>query len=1079
MTYIPQDQRAREAAENRLNETTFIAAGAGTGKTSTIVKRIVNSLCDSSRNLGMRNLAAITFTERAAAELRRRIRTSLQERASEGDEKAARALVEFDSAQIGTIHAFAKRILSNFPIEAGLPITFEILDQATSKLSIRDTASRFVQSYFDELDSRQRSIFASVGVTPTVLREFYMELNSKRLLVNENDINSQRQLDRDQVVDEFMAKLNSWFDLERHAWSDLMQSIVEAIEFGLQEMNRISSRPRPLTDQDVSELIATLKGFVETSKGGPAAKPFRDRMKEHFKGGLDNLWLLPIENDFRRDLPAIWQSVQESVANRVKRGKITFDDLIVLAAQLIEQNDDVRAKLHRDFQLIVVDEFQDTDPLQWKLISLITTPTGELAPSQGSLVLVGDAQQSIYSFRGADVATYLEVAEQIGVAPMEGLKETLSVNFRSNQKILNWVNSAFSHETVDLGTEFVQLLPADRNLVPDGHQPGVAVIGGPGAMDIEPKQEPAYIASCAHRAVTESWPVLDSRDADGKASFRPARYSDVVILMPARTSLDTLLDELTAREIPYRSSDSAIVFDRPVVRGLVDALKVVAGVEQPIDLWFALKSPLFGCDDLELLQYKQLGGRWSLPYGDISPELAESRVHRCLDVLARVKRVSSSWTPAAVMTRLIEECKVMSTYDRTSRGRFEFECLQMVIRQARSWSQAGGAGVTEYLSWIKDQLSENAREALPETDDLGDDAVRISTVHGVKGLEFPIVLLGGMANERIGKLPVISVKLNRFEFSMSKLVSHGYSLHSKALENADRAAEQLRVLYVAATRAKNHLVVSNLAKVPVKGDVKAWSGLYRVAVEATVEAGLASRFDQYVEAVERPVLTINPSFRPETADWLSKLPEIRAKSKAKTLVTPSTIGSNTDKGNQGTSLLLVDDSKREALDYEIVEIAPEDVAKLGNAFHQVMEYAVQARVREIDTSLRKQMTRSLAEYGVSDQEDRLSKMLDGFFSHPVMDRIYSADHVMPELAISEVNEDGILVEGFADLVIQEADALVVLDYKTNLLLSPEKISHYAKQLDAYAQIIQRATQYRVTEKILVHVLPDKIELVAV
>jgi ATP-dependent exoDNAse (exonuclease V) beta subunit len=368
---------------------------------------------------------------------------------------------------------------------------------------------------------------------------------------------------------------------------------------------------------------------------------------------------------------------------------------------------------------------------------------------------------------------------------------------------------------------------------------------------------------------------------------------------------------------------------------------------------------------------------------------------------------------------------------------------------------------------------------LPETDDLGDDAVRISTVHGVKGLEFPIVILGGMANERVAKLPVISVKLNRFEFSLGKLMSHGYSLHSKALENADRTAEQLRILYVAATRARDHLLVSNLAKVPVTGEIKAWSGLYRVAIEATIELELASRFDQYVAAVETPLLTIEPIFSAESSDWLSKLPEIRSKSKAKNLISPSSLGVKADRDSQGAAAVLIDDTKQEPFDYQDGEIAGEDVAKLGNAFHQVMEFAIERRVRQVDPSLAQAIKKSLAEYEVPEQEERLLKMLSGILQHEVMDRIYSADKIMPELAISEVKEEGLLVEGFADLVIQEADFLVVLDYKTNLDLSQDKVEHYAKQLDAYAQIIQRATPYRVIEKLLVHVLPDKVELIAV
>lgn len=1078
MNPTPQDQTARNAAETSLSLTTFIAAGAGTGKTTTIVKRIVNALCDADAKLSIKNLAAITFTERAAAELKRRIRIALQDQAAIGNARASAALIDFDSAQIGTIHAFAKRILSSFPIEAGLPITFEVLDEATSKLSLRETASRFVTKFFQELDDQQKSLLAAAGITPIILRDFFIELNSKRLLVNVDDLRSMRQLESVELTREFMERLFSWFDEKRSEWEGFSPSLTEKIKFGLQEMTRIYQEPPASNIEQIGQLQAALYTLVRPgNSGGAAAKPFRDEMKNLFDGGLDGIELVDVENFIRQQLPVIWENLQESERLRVKFGRLTFDDLIVLTARLIEQNPDVRAKLHKDFKLIVVDEFQDTDPLQWKLISLITTPTDALGPTQGSLVLVGDAQQSIYSFRGADVATYLNVSEQVGAAPLGGIKETLEVNFRSNQKILNWVNATFGNTSVDLGTDFVTLLTAERNQVSDAHNPGVSVLGGPD-VEINYKEESSYIASAAHQAVAKGWPVID-RGPNKAVIHRPAGYSDIVILIPARTSLEDLLEELASREIPYRSSDSAIVFDRPAVRGLLDALKVVADVSQPLDLWFALKSPLFGCDDLELLEYKRLGGRWALPYGEVDQALAATRVHQCLATLARIRRVSGSSTPSTVMMRLLEETKVMSTYDRTSRGRFEIECIQMVMRQARSWAQSGGVGTVEYLTWIGDQLSENARESLPETDDLGDDAVRISTVHGVKGLEFPIVILAGMARKRVAALPLISVKNNRFEFILGELKSHGYRNQSEELELADRSAEQSRILYVAATRARDHLLVSNLAKETKTGETQSWSGLYRQAVAASVEAGLASRFDEFVPPISQPKLSYQPNFSAESTEWLSNLPEIRSRSKLKNILTPSTLGAKLSIDLEADQVELIDDSQQSLPKYIDDEVDGADVAKLGNAFHKVMELAIERTSKEIDSFLMLAIDNALSLYGVPEHKERLVKMISVIFSHPIMDRIYSADRAMPELAISEINENGVLVEGFADLVIEEKGALVVIDYKTNLNLGQDKIDTYAKQLDAYAQIIQRATPFSVAEKVLVHVLPEKVELVFV
>jgi len=1078
MPFTPQDQSARDAAERSLNETTFIAAGAGTGKTTTIVKRIVNALCDSNSSLSIRNLVAITFTERAAAELRRRIRSALQDQAARGSDKAKAALVDFDTAQIGTIHAFAKRILSRFPIEAGLPLTFQVLDEATSKLSLRDTASRFVADFFGSLDNDSKSRLAAAGISPVVFRDFFIELNSKRLLVNVHDVVSERQVDPAALAGEFIDQLMMWFEDQRSVWEGFSPSFTGKIDSGLLEISNIFQETNKPFSERIGPLQKALYSLLHPgNSGGAAAKAFRDEIKDLFDGGLDGLEFSDVENFIRQKLPAIWGSLQDVVAKRIALGRLTFDDLIALSSELIEKNPDVRGMLHREFKLLVVDEFQDTDPLQWKLISLITTPLGESAPERGSLVLVGDAQQSIYSFRGADVATYLAVADRVGTAPMGGIRESLEVNFRSNQKILNWVNATFSHCSIELGTDFVNLLTAEKNLVPEAHAPGVSVLGGPDVA-IDYSEESSYIASAAHQAVAQGWKVTSDEADNGAAPFKNAKYSDIVILIPARTSLEDLLEELSIREVPYRSNDSAIVFDRPAVRGLIDSMKVVAGIEQPLDLWFALKSPLFGCDDFELLEYKKLGGRWVLPYGEASEGLSSTRVYQSLAKLAKVRRTSSSSTPAAIMMQLLEETEVMSAYDRTPRGRFEIECVQMVLRQARSWAQAGGVGAVEYLTWIKDQLSENARETLPETDDLADDAVRISTVHGVKGLEFPIVILGGMGRKRITPLPTISVKLNRFEFNLGQMKSYGYIRESRKLELADLSAEQTRVLYVAATRARDHLLVSNLAKETLSGETQSWSGLYREAVAASVESGLASRFDSYIHPVSEPKLVVQPKCARETSEWLAMLPEIRSRSKIKNLVTPSSLGLKESTVQPLVVIELVDDTYQAQVDYQGEGIVGADVAKLGNAFHQVMEFAIQTEAVEVGDLL-PAISDSLVEYDVPEHEERLVKMVSNLFEHEVMERIRSADRVFPELAISEINDSGVLVEGFADLVIEESGSLVILDYKTNLELSTDKIEVYSRQLDLYAQIIQRATKAIVREKLLLHVTPEKVELVAV
>ena len=261
MNFVPADQAARESAKNSLADTTFISAGAGTGKTTTIVSRIVNAVCEPGSAFSMQKLVAITFTERAAAELRSRVRRELERRSVGGDALAKTALSKFESAQIGTIHAFAKRILGSFPIEAGLPLTFEVQDQATSKLTVRDSASRFVDAFFATLNEGDFDLLHKSGVGPARLREFLIELNDKRLLVNEKDVLSGRQVDAAKVVREFLAELNAWLDERKPEWATFGASLVSKIEQGLSELNA-ANPATALTSEQIKLLQDSLHALM-------------------------------------------------------------------------------------------------------------------------------------------------------------------------------------------------------------------------------------------------------------------------------------------------------------------------------------------------------------------------------------------------------------------------------------------------------------------------------------------------------------------------------------------------------------------------------------------------------------------------------------------------------------------------------------------------------------------------------------------------------------------------------------------------------------------------------------------------
>jgi ATP-dependent exoDNAse (exonuclease V) beta subunit len=255
--------------------------------------------------------------------------------------------------------------------------------------------------------------------------------------------------------------------------------------------------------------------------------------------------------------------------------------------------------------------------------------------------------------------------------------------------------------------------------------------------------------------------------------------------------------------------------------------------------------------------------------------------------------------------------------------------------------------------------------------------------------------------------------------------------------------------------------------------------LLREAVAESVSSDSAKRFDDYVQHVENLPQTIQPKFEPESQDWLGQLEEIRARSSAKNVISPSSLKGQDPQSVEEDLSFVSEGTEDTNRVYVAGDIAGSDVASLGNAFHAVMEQIIVTRSTELSEQLNDFMASSLNKYGATAYQDRLTKMVERVFTSKLLVRILTADNALPELEMSETNDKGVLVEGFADLVIQEGNDLTVIDYKTNLELTAEKISHYKFQLDAYSKIIEVATGFEVKQKLLWHVLPDRIEEIAV
>jgi ATP-dependent helicase/nuclease subunit A len=506
-------------------------------------------------------------------------------------------------------------------------------------------------------------------------------------------------------------------------------------------------------------------------------------------------------------LPHIRRFTLEWAEERRRTGRLHYHDLLVLARRLLWRDAAVRVELSERWRVLLIDEFQDTDPLQVEIAFALAARDPHHLPARweeidlapGRILVVGDPKQSIYGFRGADITLWNRAR-----ARFEGGHVTLHQNFRSLDTILAWVNRVFDdligEGDGDRQPPYVSLAPSRTSLE---ERPDVIVLGGP--------DDGARADAVRLREAADVAAVIRALHADAD---RGLRHDDVAILVPTRSPIGQLERALDDADIPYRIESRSLVWSTDVVRDLLAVLQAVDDPADEVAVVAALRSVAFACTDADLLTWRAAGGRW-----DHSRSLPEEvdEAHPVLGAMRTLRRWHDErhWHPVdALVETVVAERRLVALTMAQRRPRDHWRRLRFLVDQARAFVEAGGATLAQFLAWTELQTSERAaavETVVPEPDD---DAVRISTVHGAKGLEFPVVVLAGLSS---GRPPMLSGVLWADEVPEVMLTAEGGGGLAFATDGWDRAraeakdfdaAEALRLLYVATTRARDQLVVS-------------------------------------------------------------------------------------------------------------------------------------------------------------------------------------------------------------------------------------------------------------------------------
>jgi ATP-dependent exoDNAse (exonuclease V) beta subunit len=778
-TTLNEEQLAAVETEGNV----FVSAGAGTGKTSVLVERYVRAVCE--QGLDIESILVITYTRKAAGELRSRIRHALVER---GRRDLAR---ELDGAWISTIHGFCNRLLRAHPFAVGIDPRFRELEDAGAAVLRGEAFERAVEGFFAH------------GVEDRIrLLATYRADGLRRMLTG---VYETLRSAGSELVLELGARTSLSDALEsfRHEAECLAGDVsATATQRGnAQEALRIAGGdPHPQVsvrsesaraDSDLAQRAERVVDLSALQCRGARAASYERARKALEQAALEEL--AATDRDLLQEL--LERFAAEYAEAKRRESAIDFEDLQLGARELLRTSPDVRESVQLRFRLVMVDEFQDTNRLQCELIDLVAHPDAT------EVFTVGDEFQSIYGFRHADVEVFRERRERASNLL------TLRSNYRSRPQVLAAINHLFAGE---FGDEFQPLAASAEFADP--------VFGHPVELLVTDKS--------AFRDAPVHWRVGEARAIAARVrelvDSREAEPGEIVVLFAAGTDAERYEEELRREGLPTYRATGRGYFGQQQVTDLLAYLRLIHNRYDDVALATVLASPFVGVSNDALVLLRRAATRRPLftALERALPEGLSAHDERLLQAfLQRYERLVRAATRAR-LERLCEQILAEHDYDLAVLARWDgarrFANLRKLGRLAREYEAVRGADLAGFVRFVRDQEALGAKELEAVAEEEGAGAVRLLTIHSAKGLEFKVVIVADAGRDvggpRSGE-EIVALSDGRFGFRMVHPTRGGrqpvfdFEEVRKARETQEWA-ERLRLYYVAMTRAIDRLIVS-------------------------------------------------------------------------------------------------------------------------------------------------------------------------------------------------------------------------------------------------------------------------------
>ncbi|HEY3198084.1 MAG TPA: UvrD-helicase domain-containing protein [Nitrospirales bacterium] len=951
-TLILRDADARLSAATTFDRNIVVTASAGTGKTTLLVDRLLQLLMKSPDPVSLSEIVALTFMEKAAHEMKVRLRERLLDLRLNSEAcgalaaanrvspleirtRAERALEELERSQIGTIHSFAAHLIRSYPIEAGVDPRFEPDDGSGFERHFERDWQEWLQVELGSLGERheiwkrvlRRTSLESLRELATKLTKDLVPLPLMMAQMQPGSMTPVLKnwlgkcLARTRVLlmgerhrEREPRQVEKLLDVSAHLFELVLTGGLEAIS-GLSQDSRIllqtkdpgSKPPGQWDEQDFAEAIT----LIETAKA-----------------------LLKTDHEYLAAVLTILIPFAEGCRRRfLEAGRIGFDGLLARARALIKSHPQVRRRLKQQFKAVLVDEFQDTDPVQYEILLFLCERSEDAAASwqevrlePGKLFIVGDPKQSIFAFRRADIEAFQQVTDR--VVSQGGMALTLTTNFRSHASIISCINGLFSR----LISEQPGLQPAYHPLEPQPDRTTCA--GMPGvelrlvAQDDESNETDELSAEEAMRSEAEAVARWVKQEIVGKEVLidrdgrrRKAAPGDVALLFRTFSQGRHYLDALRRHGLAYLAEGEKHFYQRQEVIDFVNLLRCIQNPDDAVARLGLMRSPLGGLSDGEVRELTALG---ALDYRqgaharlDEHPKAAH--LHRLYAVLQMLHEDCPRRPLPSALDLIFERLPVLELAAASAHGEQAMANLWKV--RGLTDELVGDpaltlAGFAELLSGRIVDPPDESETGLAED---SSEAVRVLTIHKAKGLEFPIVVLVGLQAGTPTQFDSIEVH-HDWSTDVVGLRFEGIStlegIFTAEKLSARMTSEQRRLLYVGMTRAKERLVLSGaLSRRPASGNFLA---LCREAIGESLgkedcpvlEAGDGRIIQTILPPDEGRLWTWKPAARPaepvpDMADfvprWHKREEAYRHRRDNPIIVTASSLAVKTRVAGQGSS----------------------------------------------------------------------------------------------------------------------------------------------------------------------------------